>query len=144
MRPVSWSTMDLLEQRTLLSNYFVSPAGSDSDAGLSDSPWKTLQKAADSVVAGDTVTVRAGEYAGFVLGWDFEQSGTAAAPITFHAEAGAIINARNSKTHDDIDMEGSSYVTIEGFHIIDGDGLITRAGIRASDNSTGVVIKNNT
>ncbi len=54
-------------------------------------------KGADRVAAGDTVIARAGTYAGFVVGWDFTASGTAAAPITFHAEPGVVINARNGR-----------------------------------------------
>ena len=59
-----------LESRTLLSTYYVSPAGSDTSAGTSDAAaFKTLQKAADRAVSpGDVVVVRAGTYnAGFNL-----------------------------------------------------------------------------
>jgi hypothetical protein len=53
-----------LECRQLLSTYYVSPSGSDAAAGTSDAlAFKTLQKAADTVIAGDLVHVRAGTYA---------------------------------------------------------------------------------
>ena len=45
--------------------YYVATTGSDTAAGTSAAPWKTLQKAANAVAAGDTVIVRAGTYAGF-------------------------------------------------------------------------------
>lgn len=127
-----------LEDRRLLAAYFVSPSGSDSASGASDQPWRTLQHAADTVAAGDSVTVAAGNYAGFNLG----TSGTASARITFTAQSGAIINSRNPTTADGINLEGADYVTIEGFRVLNTTGTITRAGIRSVTN-TGVIIRNN-
>ncbi len=73
-----------LEERLALATYFVSNQGNDNQNGASGTPWLTLQKAADTVVAGDTVIVRAGTYTGF----DLRRDGTAASRITFSAEAG--------------------------------------------------------
>jgi hypothetical protein len=42
--------------------YFVSTDGDDTNPGTYDEPWRTIQKAADTVVAGDTVYVRGGTY----------------------------------------------------------------------------------
>jgi parallel beta-helix repeat protein len=136
--------LEHLEARIALSNYYVSPTGTDSGSGSSDAPWRTLQRAANAVVAGDTVTVRAGTYAGFVLGWDFSQDGTADNPIVFQAESGVVINSRNNKTADAINLEGTSYITIDGFTITNpsSGGTITRAGIRTV-NGDGVIIRNN-
>src|SRR5205085_435102 len=83
-----------------------------------------------AAVAGDTVVVRAGNYAGFVLGWDYPQDGTPTAPITFRADPGAAITSRNGKTPDGIDLEGTSYVVVDGFTVTN-DGSIGRAGIRS-------------
>jgi parallel beta-helix repeat protein len=126
--------LESLESRRLFAGYFVAPTGSDGAAGTSDAPWRTLQHAADSVAAGDFVTVRAGTYTGFNL----ETDGTAVAPITFHAESGVTINARNAVTPDGVNLEGADYVVIDGFHIV---GL-PRAGIRSVTN-TNAVIRNN-
>src|SRR5260370_823201 len=52
--------LEQLESRIALNSYFVSPTGNDNNAGTSLAPWLTLQHAADQVVAGDSVTVRAG------------------------------------------------------------------------------------
>jgi hypothetical protein len=46
----------------LATEYYVSPTGSDSNPGTKDSPWGTVQKAADSAGAGDTVYFRGGTY----------------------------------------------------------------------------------
>ncbi|MBE0342012.1 DUF1565 domain-containing protein, partial [Paenibacillus sp. 28ISP30-2] len=44
------------------TEYYVATSGSDSNAGTSDAPWKTLQHAADVAPAGSTVYVRGGVY----------------------------------------------------------------------------------
>src|SRR5690349_2892850 len=95
--------LEVLESRNLMSAYYVSPLGNDAAAGTAAAPWKTLQRAANAVHAGDVVTVRAGNYAGFTLGWNGPQNGTAPAPIVFNAEPGATIVSRNAKTADGID-----------------------------------------
>ena len=42
--------------------YYVSTTGNDSNPGTIDQPWLTIQKAADTMVAGDTVWIREGIY----------------------------------------------------------------------------------
>ncbi len=126
--------VERLEPRLALATFFVSNAGSDANPGGSDSPWATLQKAAHTVQAGDTVIVRAGSYVGF----DLRQDGTAAARIVFQAEPGAAITQRNATTPDGINLEGADYVTIDGFTV---NGM-PRTGIRSVLNRQ-VIIRNN-
>jgi hypothetical protein len=57
------------------STYYVSPDGSDKAAGTEGAPFRTIQRAASLVSAGDTVIVRAGTYAGFQLDRDFPRAG---------------------------------------------------------------------
>ncbi len=47
--------------------YYVAPGGSDSNAGTFTQPWRTIQKAANTLVAGDTVYIREGTYAEVVI-----------------------------------------------------------------------------
>ncbi|MEL7061347.1 MAG: hypothetical protein AAGN46_15090, partial [Acidobacteriota bacterium] len=61
------------------------PDGSDAHPGTAAQPWATLQHAADSVAAGDTVLVASGDYVGMHL----TTSGTPAQPIVFRAADGA-------------------------------------------------------
>jgi hypothetical protein len=109
------------------AQYFVAPGGANSNPGTSALPWATLQHAADVVHAGDFVDVRPGDYIGFYL----ETSGTTASRITFFAEPGVLINQRNATTPDGINLEGASYVTIDGFGVAD----MPRAGVRTVGDS---------
>jgi hypothetical protein len=129
--------------------YYVATTGSDSNNGSARSPWRTLQNAADQVQAGDTVVVRAGSYAGFIMGWDTPTAGEAGAPITFEADPAAapgsvVINAQNSKTHVGIDLEpGCDYITIAGFTIVGAGGIATYpnkgSGIKVTGNNDSVL-----
>lgn len=68
------------------ATYYVSPSGSDSNAGTSTgAPFKTIQKAASIMVAGDTCYIRAGTYRETVTP---ANNGTASAPITFAPYSG--------------------------------------------------------
>ncbi len=42
--------------------YYVAIGVSDANLGTEASPWKTIQKAADTLVAGDIVYIKAGTY----------------------------------------------------------------------------------
>jgi parallel beta-helix repeat protein len=102
------------------------PAGNDGNPGTLGQPWGTLQHAADNVQPGDTVFVRAGNYAGA----EFTTSGTALAPIVLAAYPGETPSVTSdisvARPHG-INLEGASYMTVQGFRV---DGR-TRAGIRA-------------
>lgn len=135
-------SLEPLEFRALLSTYYVAPTGTDAANGSSAAPWQTLQNAADHVKAGDTVRVRAGTYAGFALGWNSPQNGTATAPISFIADRGVLINSANPFTPDGIDLEGSSFITVYGFTIRNSTDTIDRAGIRSVQNHN-VIIRSN-
>ncbi|MEV6348549.1 right-handed parallel beta-helix repeat-containing protein [Actinoplanes sp. NPDC051851] len=61
--------------------YYVATEGSDSAAGTIDAPFATIQKAIDSVGAGEVIAVRGGTYA-LTANLQITRSGTAEAPIT--------------------------------------------------------------
>ena len=44
------------------NTYYVATNGNDANPGTLDQPWKTIQKAANTMVAGDTVNIRNGTY----------------------------------------------------------------------------------
>ncbi len=109
------------------TTYWVAPPpqGNDTNPGSEVLPWATLQHAADEVLAGDTVLVLDGSY----VGAELTTSGTSTEPITFRATDGSApqITADNPSTPDGFNIEGASWIVIEGFTV---NGR-SRAGIRA-------------
>lgn len=80
------------------AEYFVSPAGSDTQPGTSEQPFRTIQRAADVMQAGDTCTIRAGLYREWVKpprGGESEQR-----PITYRAAPGERVMVRGSERVD--------------------------------------------
>ena len=116
------------------ATYYVAEGDGEGD-GSTGSPWRSLQLAAESVGAGDTVIVRAGNYAGFDLDG---RSGGELAPITFRGEPGASITEDNDRG-DGINVENAAWIVIEGFTV---NGR-SRAGIRCA-GSQHVTIRQNT
>jgi hypothetical protein len=103
------------------TTYYVSTSGSDSNPGTFSKPWKTIQHAADSVHAGDTVYVRGGVYNKLVR---IQVSGSASAGfITFSSYPGelAIVDGKKLKIPGGqwglFTIESQSYIVINGFEI---------------------------
>jgi hypothetical protein len=102
--------------------YYVATNGLDSNAGTQDAPWRTVQRAANSVMPGDTVYVRGGVYNETV---DVPTSGSAAAgPITFSSYPGetAALSGKGlsipaSAMRGLWNLADRSYVTIQGFDV---------------------------
>lgn len=65
--------------------YYVATNGSDNSFGSSDQPWRTIQRAANTLAPGDTVVVRAGIYQERV---EINVNGLPGQPITFQGERG--------------------------------------------------------
>lgn len=100
------------------ATYYVSASGSDSNPGTATQPWRTLQKAVDTIAAGDTVLVGAGTYAGCRIG----RSGAPGGPKTLRAQSGTrpVINAPGpSNAHGGI-IEIENYSATVTNWIIDG------------------------
>jgi hypothetical protein len=88
--------------------YYVSVNGSDFSAGTSrDQAWRTIQKAASTMIAGDSVTVLAGTYDERV---NISVSGSPGTTITYEAE-GQVIHKGFTVRAD--------YITIRGFEVTD-------------------------
>lgn len=96
--------------------YFVSAAGSDSNAGTSGTaPWKTLAKVNATVLSpGDTVSFRKGDtWTGGVV---TSQSGTSTAPITLNAYgSGNAPTITGGKSGNCIRINGN-YTTVDGLN----------------------------
>ncbi|MEK7389002.1 MAG: right-handed parallel beta-helix repeat-containing protein, partial [Elusimicrobiota bacterium] len=111
------------------ATYYVATTGNDANPGTGAVPWKTVAKAVNFMVAGDTTYVRGGVYAEGVI--RFNKSGTQAAPIKLLNYPGEfpIIDFVNGQapTYDRILIQHASgynhaigWITIEGFEIRDG------------------------
>ena len=131
--------------------FYVSTTGSDSNPGTISSPWRTIQHAANSVQAGDTVYVRGGVYNESV---SISVSGSViAGPITFQTYPGeqAIIDGTGlvpstSGTQGLINIANQSYVSIQGFEIRNyqtSSASATPAGIWVSGSGSNIQILNN-
>ncbi len=93
--------------------FHVAPGGSDSWPGTAERPWATLQKAAASLEAGDTVRVRAGDYPGGVTPL---RTGAAHRWITFAAYPGETPRISGGGGHG-FDLSGKAWVRVEGFRV---------------------------
>lgn len=58
----TFAVLALFAQSTWAATYYVSTTGNDSHDGTLNKPFQTIQKAADTVRAGDTIEVLAGTY----------------------------------------------------------------------------------
>ncbi len=120
-RPMDNSTMIVQD-----AYYVDANKGSDTNVGSQEEPWRTIQKAADTVSPGGVVIVRTGDYQERVY---VEKPG-----LTFYAQG-------------DVRMQGFSIradrITISGFTITSlTDNVPTGIGIDAQD-ANDCVVENN-
>ncbi len=108
------------------STYFVSISGNDSDNGLSpNTAFRSIQKAADLAIAGDSILVANGFYSGF----DFRnKSGSHAAPIIFKTlGTNCTINSKSPLRNDGINIENADHIIVDGFRVVgmesNGNGI---------------------
>ncbi len=101
-----------------MTTYYVSPTGSDSNNGTSSStPWLTLTKVKNKLVAGDTAIFAPGTYTGKVT---FNTSGTSGNPITLLSSVkwGAkIVQGTGSGLGTTLLHTQADYITFDGFEI---------------------------
>ena len=102
------------------ASFYVSTAGNDSNPGTQTAPWRTVQHAAETARAGNTVNVRGGVYEELV---SINVSGNATdGYITFRSIPGetAILDAEHftpAGRQGVLTIHNQSYVRIEGFEI---------------------------
>lgn len=120
----------LIASTCIAATYYVDnkhPNASDSNPGSETSPWNTIRKAANTMVAGDTAIVSEGTYPERVT---MNNSGSAGKQITFSASGS-------------VSMQGwdlnSGYVTVDGFEITGS----SRQGVLFGSSSNNNIVSNN-
>ena len=115
--------------------FFVAPTGNDAAAGTKAHPWRTIQKAANSVPAGSTVEIRGGVYRERV---DVRVSGAPGAWITFRNYAGEHVRLDGTGLgpYDGlaalVAIDSRSYIAVQGLelaHLHDLDDEFVPAGV---------------
>ncbi len=114
------------------TTYYVATTGDNSNPGTQNRPWRTIGKAVDTMMAGDTTYVRGGTYS-TETAIRFRRSGTAAAPIKLLNYSGEspVIDWVDQQVGQTVFVHHASgikvamgYITIEGFEIKNGyDGI---------------------
>lgn len=104
--------------------YYVATNGSDSNAGTTTKPWRTVAYATNQMGPGDTTYVRGGTYRESQI--RFRRSGTSSAPIKLLSASGEspIIDFVDKASSKQIRFQNSSglkypigWITVEGFQI---------------------------
>ncbi|TDC78801.1 right-handed parallel beta-helix repeat-containing protein [Streptomyces hainanensis] len=105
----------------LATALYVSPGGDDGNAGTLAAPLRTVQRAVDLAVAGDTIYLRAGTYAPST-NIQLNKNGTASAPLTLTTYNGerAVIDGENMP-HTPAPVDGSIPRAERGALHIEGD-----------------------
>ena len=105
--------------------YYVSTTGSDSNPGTESLPWRTIQKAADTLSAGETVYIKAGTYSERIIP---KNSGTPGNYITYQAYPEDIVvidgdGVQMGWNHIGmVEINNKSYIKFSGFKIEDSKG----------------------
>jgi len=124
------------------ANYYVATNGSDSNPGTLASPWKTITKAANTLVAGDAVSIRGGTYREQILP---KNSGSASAGfIAYAAYPGETVTVdgsgglNNGNWSGVFSLSNRHYIQVSGLRFINSPGF----GVYMN-NSTNVRVLNN-
>lgn len=107
------------------ATYYVSPTGSDSNAGDSDQPWSTIQKCADSLNPGDICIVKPGNYREHIT---IVRSGSNDSSIEIRAEV-----KHETVINGSLSVSGN-YVKLNGFKVFLLDGGRIGISVTGSNN----------
>jgi hypothetical protein len=128
------------------ATYYVATDGDDADPGTQTRPWRTIQKAADTLVAGDAVYVRGGTYRERVIA---RNSGNPGAYIAYLAYPGeqAVVDGQGIDIPDYgalLELSDRSYVKVSGFTVMNAGPNGYSVGILSDGGSHVVIEKNHT
>ena len=123
------------------TTHYVATSGNDANPGTESDPWQTIQKAADTLVAGDTVYIRAGTYNERVIP---ENSGSAGSYITYAAYPGETVTIDGNGVSVPEDeglfyIHGKSYIKVSSLRVVNS----VQAGIYVDASSNNITIQGN-
>jgi hypothetical protein len=101
------------------AGYYVdtnNPSASDSNPGTAFLPWKTITKANQTLVAGDTLYIKAGTYDSYIAP---RNSGSAFDRITYRAFGSDTVTIQDASYG--ILLDGKSYITVQGINFYNLD-----------------------
>ncbi len=103
----------------LTGDKYVASYGNDGNAGTANAPWLTIQKAANTLTAGQTVIVRSGTYAERAAE---TTNGSSGSPITYRACTACGDVVINGAGKDNCFVNDGAYVVLDGFKCINSNG----------------------
>jgi hypothetical protein len=123
--------------------YYVSPSGNDSSPGTESQPWRTIQKACNTLMPGNTVYVKAGQYNEKIT---VAISGTASGGyivIRNYENDKVVIDGTGISGENIFYIENKDYIKIIGFEICNNTGVSDGSGIRIDGSGEHIELRNN-
>jgi len=119
-------TLTILSQVSFATNYYVAKTGNNTNQGTLSSPWLTIGKAAATMVAGDTVNIRAGTYNEHIA--PANSGNSTLGNITYQEYTGETVIVDGTGTvgwdWDGVfSLVGKSYISIKNISIINSRGF---------------------
>ncbi|RJP92373.1 MAG: hypothetical protein C4518_06885 [Desulfobacteraceae bacterium] len=125
MSSVSWA-----------ADYYVATNGSDGNPGTLASPWKTINKANNTLKAGDTAFIKAGTYKEMIKP---ANSGLNGSPITYSRYKEDIVKVSNASGFG-ANLQGKSFITLYGIQFV-GNGDYGVAALNSSGVYSNITIQ---
>ena len=124
--------------------YYVAPNGNNSNPGTIDRPWRTIQKAADTLTAGEMVYLRAGTYREQVVP---QHSGSEGNVIVYAAYPGETVTVDGATVNVPewaglFHIANVSHIRVSGLRVVNAGPNPHNPGILL-DRSSYITIENN-
>ncbi len=126
------------------TNYYVSPTGNDGSAGNFANPWLTIQKAANVLVAGDTVFIMQGTYNEIVI---TQNSGNSNNYIVYTAYADDTVTIDGTSVpmlneYGLMNVYRAAFIVVSELNFHNSGDSMNNVGILVQESSN-IIIKNN-